>query len=309
LALISDLVTLVFVWFKPKVLPIEDWMNKEFKALAQRVTNLEKTVNRLSQLVNAPRKQYQQTIGPQRHTEEKNDNTGRHPPGSLDTTPSPPDAEETKYRWYNAVRWWNFVRREWKTILERGGIAAGILYAVVTYFQWSDLREHFKIEQRAWVKVVVVKPTPITQDAKFGVELDNIGKSPAIRMATDALFEVVDKGSEASFTYNRQHKASLVGMLFPNDKVTFDLTPTPDNPDGSARRLSAEQVQDLTLGKSYIAIVIQSVYHDQFGMHWTRTCMPFYYESEGPTVNHTFESRSCVGYASVGNGPPKEDKQ
>ena len=41
------------------------------------------------------------------------------------------------------------------------GIMAGIFYAVITYWQWRDLRRNFEVGQRAWV---LVERAPIITD-------------------------------------------------------------------------------------------------------------------------------------------------
>lgn len=33
------------------------------------------------------------------------------------------------------------------------GVAGAVVYAVITYFQWRDLRHNFEIDERAWIKV------------------------------------------------------------------------------------------------------------------------------------------------------------
>jgi len=51
-----------------------------------------------------------------------------------------------------AAPWWRtwFV---WKRIIQTGGILSGIAYALVTYLQWRDLGNNFRIDQRALIKI------------------------------------------------------------------------------------------------------------------------------------------------------------
>jgi hypothetical protein len=78
------------------------------------------------------------------------------------------------------VRLW-----KWRTLLEIFGILAGIGYAVVTYFQWQEMRKQTIEANRAWMAPgavhfhdapVVGKPVTVI------FPHENVGREPAIDM-------------------------------------------------------------------------------------------------------------------------------
>jgi hypothetical protein len=73
----------------------------------------------------------------------------------------------------------------WKTV-ERLALLSGIAYAVVTYVQWKDIGNNFKMDERAWIGPAKISlthlqaPDPISTS----VGLTNFGKTPALNVTT-----------------------------------------------------------------------------------------------------------------------------
>lgn len=139
----------------------------------KRLTNLERDVASLRKAVNGMRKQDIAGIRKQENAYQENNATTlpilveRTP---RDTTQAANTAKQSK--------------PFWKPTLEIIGIVAGIGYALVTFFQWRDLKHNFVTDERAWVNVSSVEVlTPISTTGKgwFLVKLANTGKTPALR--------------------------------------------------------------------------------------------------------------------------------
>ena len=75
----------------------------------------------------------------------------------------------------------------WKWV-KRAGLVAGILYAVVTFLEWKDLRRNFALDQRPWVGVLDTRIIQFgsEQDYILQIQLNNSGKNPALRFPSPA---------------------------------------------------------------------------------------------------------------------------
>lgn len=207
--------------------------------------------------------------------------------------------------------------RRLKPLIEVTGVIFLVIYTGVTLFLWFESRkanrialdalEHnrvsFQREQRAWVRVkhatfgrikmnTIIPGWPLT--------ISNVGKSPALSIFAHAVFEVIDKKSAPSFSYDKPHSAVEMSILFPSDENSF---PAQTGPDANAPiPISQIQVENLLSGNSYLAVFGQVVYTDQFGSHWTRFCAWQSFEQDPSNFN----ASSCVTYNSVGDGEPPE---
>lgn len=194
------------------------------KALADfirlEISRLSATINKLVHLLNTPGKQNPTSIASEGAAEDEGD---RAPGTTSVVAPRPANPDKTKKsRRYAAPRrtlkWkaWRWTRRIFlkKDRLERVGICFGVAYAIVTIIQWRDLRQNFKIDQRAWVSIGFALPATITPNASVVVEAKNVGKSPAVRSAGDYLFQVIDSDSAPSFVVVAHHNSARVGLLF-----------------------------------------------------------------------------------------------
>jgi len=274
-------------------------MDKATRALAQRVADLEKTVHRLTQLINAPREQDEAGVSPQDASNKERNSTERKPKSSSQVQPSPSNTNQTKNPWYKTTE-------GWKTCAELVAIPFAIGYAIVTYYQWQDLRRNFETDARAWVKVQYGLPAVMSETPMVIVNVINFGKSPALESIVDTVFEIVESKNPPSFKFVAGHDVTVLNLIFPttnNAKNSeFPVAPTPGN-----RHLTSTELQNLISGQSYVAVFGQVAYRDQFRkQHWTRFCTWQSY-AIGPNANQVFNASPCVHYNALGDGnPPKE---
>jgi len=199
---------------------------------------------------------------------------------------------------------WRLIKRVFlkKDRLEKLGIAAGVVYAVITIIQWRDLRRNFAYEQRSWIKVDYLVPLKLDPSASIQVILHNVGKSPALRLEGGVMVQVVDADSSPAFPPGTVNVRKIVGnVMFPSDETSFSSGRTPNNPDGTVRPLDTDEVGRLSSGDAYLAVWGIVAYRDGFGDHWTRFCTWKTYQS-GPKDFHT---GGCVDWNSVGDGITK----
>lgn len=274
-------------------------MNKRAdKALVQKVASLEKTVHDLRDQF-AERQLAQQRMRdqsePTLHVEQPS-TEGKPARGTRDEK-TLADIRELKDPWYKSLD-------RWTSIAELVGIPFAILYAVVTYCQWQDLRKNFEIDQRAWIKVAHNIPISINEDMNLGgvsITLENVGKSPALRSIGDANLEVVAKDRSPALSPVPGHTQIDTSLLFPA------VTSTPIGvrlytPSLTPRILSQQELRSLIQGDTYLVSWAQIVYFDQFGKrHWTRSCI---WKSYYPPGNYAADS--CVAWNAVGDGNPPQ---
>ena len=182
-------------------------------------------------------------------------------------------------------------------VFERAGILAGIVYAVITYLSWKDLRHNFMVDERAWLKVQIAFPP--TQDTQVPMKIINIGKIVATSAHFDADLELVDSHSAPSFRFKPWHTIGTFQVMFPNNAenpipvIRFD-------PDGNKLLLTEPESNDLAAGNTYAVVYGQVVYADQFGQHWTRFCYSKHYNNDPSSLK--FNDKSCSDYNAVGKG-------
>jgi hypothetical protein len=177
----------------------------------------------------------------------------------------------------------------------------------ITYLQWHDLRHNFEVDQRAWLKVDVALPLQIKPDTTATVTVSNVGKSPALRIVVDMMFEVVKNGSAPNFVPVAHRTMANVPLMFPTEKgQPIVVPPTPNHDDGSPRDLTQDEINGLSTGTMYIAVLGMASYIDPFGTHWTRFCNWKPYQMG----QASFNANSCVVWNAVGDGEaPPPDKQ
>lgn len=142
-------------------------MDKATKSLAQRVAALEKFVHTLR---DAPRKQDPETVTNAYDPNQEHGGVPGAASGLGDSKPAPTHEPSPKKKWYGSFK-------RWKSAIQVSGIIAGIAYAVVTWLQWRDLRDNFRLDQQAWIaiKTVTLKRNPTHVE----IVIQNVGKTPA----------------------------------------------------------------------------------------------------------------------------------
>ncbi len=213
-------------------------------------------------------------------------------PFPMNMNPAPDRADATNNPWYKRV--------PWRRVLEGIGVIAGIGYAVVTYFQWRDLRHNFEVDQRAWVRFGYAtlgdKIDEKTVMNAWPLTVQNVGKSPAFAILVNGQFEIVPKTVAPSFSFSRPHTLVQVSTLFPTDSSGFSIA-LQSNSD-TVHTISIDEIHDLTAGRSYLAVFAVVTYQDQFGPHWTRFCT----WKGFPEKPGNFSARDCVAWNSAGDG-------
>jgi hypothetical protein len=149
-----------------------------------KVTN---AINNLIPKLSAPGKQDQASITPQQAPSNKSHSAPGEP---LLVPPTPANTSNTKKstdkpnpRRTLGRTIWRQTKRIFfkKDRLERIGLIAGIIYALVTALQWQDLRHNFMVTERAYVRVGRVESTYNNEgDTTVKLFLENSGHVPSV---------------------------------------------------------------------------------------------------------------------------------
>lgn len=225
------------------------------------------------------------------------DSTAAHQSAVDDQPPTPPSR-----KFLHLIKF--MTPHRCKAGLEVVGILFAIIYAVVTFAQWQDLRYNFQIEQRALIGVLIGAQTetnrvllPNLKYLSIKVRARNIGKVPARAVKIDCQTRVfrIYRANEPSFPgEHRKYEDTIIfpEALDPNPdpidlpSVTTSLWPTngPPHPHEFAcitatfsgseepRGPNRDELADLNAGKAYVATFGRITYADNFADHWTNFC-------------------------------------
>jgi hypothetical protein len=249
-----------------------------------------------------PRKNEKQGIGPRDALKQKDNPAERKVPLMTEIPPSPSNSEKTKKRWYQTID-------GWKTTLEIIAIPFAIIYAIVTFFEWRDLKHNFMIEQRAWLSpeyIYTPRPNGNIPLSSVRVTLTNSGKNPAMRIRVDVIEQIVKSDIPPSLSLTAPRMFIVSGLIFPGKSGQFEGELA--GPEGTpARDFTDKEINDLLAGKSYLATYGQVIYDDQFGEHWTRFCDWKSFSSDLQS-NEYFSAGPCTVWNDIGDGPPPKQK-
>jgi len=260
---------------------LADFIRTEFSKLKN---SIDKLVIRIASL-HTPGKQDSAGIAPQSDANNENDPARRESAFHAQVPPAPGNTQQSNNPWYKTLN-------GWKTVLEIAALPFAISYAVVTYFQWKDLRDHFEIEQRAWIKVECSLLGEEIPRTTVPMKITNFGKSPTLRVVVIGRSAVISNNNSPSFQPQKGDMLAHFASLFPNDTIPFPINHV----------LSEIEISSLTRGDSYLAIFGQAAYVDQFGWHWTRFCT-----WKGYDPNVIVQAGPCVTWNGVGDGTPPKD--
>jgi hypothetical protein len=271
-------------------------------------------------LVKTPIEEEVQSQHEQNNTSKEGESRPRHSTVSHQVNPSPKPSEDGNTKWYRP--WVKlktfacFCLGSWKggkRVLFVASVFGGVFYAWVTYHQWQDLRNNFKIDQRSWIRVedeflVEGRTTALANDGaivNWPLRVSNVGKSPAFPIHGKVALQVVHGKDAPSFDFKPTRYTNIdFYLLFPGtgDPFVAPVRTTPDSPES----LSAPEMKGLLEGRSYLIVFGQMTYRDQFDWHWTRFCAWTKF-SQTPSFSTVFPSTAaCIAYNSVGDGePPK----
>jgi len=133
-----------------------------------------------------------------------------------------------------------------------GAFAAAVIYAAISFGQWYELRNNFKIDERAWIQVKVTQlNAPLSAFVKPGFDgsmVTNVGKTPARVVTVLANSEIIARDKAPSFNYsNGTQETIYVGILFQGQpSETLYL--------GSSVPITDAQRTELASGRSYLVV-------------------------------------------------------
>jgi hypothetical protein len=271
--------------------------------LNKRVTKLEEKVSHLEN-VHTPRQEDETGVGPQDTTEKKSDPAPRQPTPIRDIPPAPKDSPKAKYPWYKTLEGWYY-------LLGIVGIPFAIGYAVVTYFQWHDLRNNFVKDERPYVMIGGAFQNQDSAIAEgrvpcWNIAFSNYGKSPALRTIIYAGLMIGD-----SFTVIRTVDSFFSAIKMPLKGVGPGVVLPPGGPPspptefppkyvgewrdavvgqgyGTAcaeRAVTKEEAAMILSGRFRIGVYGRNEYHDTVGNdYWTDFCLLSVLNTTGSTT-------------------------
>jgi hypothetical protein len=190
--------------------------------------------------------------------------TCEHPPPPVCITPNLSDPNQSQRPWYKTVD-------GWKTVLELVGIPFAIAYAIITFFQWRDLRHNFKVEQRAWIgyNTMAITNLKAGEPLRCDIKLLNSGKTFALEVNMPGGIQTSEVGLEDA---QRQFAVKSISYIAPRSKVLFPSVEV-NLPSETAERLSPAQVAAVSSGTLHVYLFADISYRDIFGdQHTTHFC-------------------------------------
>lgn len=266
-------------------------MDNAAQEFARKVVNeLQKIRNILGQWnvtghPNGPREEHKEAVANQDRAAKENSKAND---GTAFVAPNHPAPAKPKNIYRKSYR----CARRWKPFLEIAALVAGIGYAIVTYYQWRDLRDNFKVEQRAWIGVMGVGIEGLvsgTVTARFPLTITNTGKTPA---------RFVEFRSNLGYVRHPNGKPEeMIGIGGgESEKIVGDFDPArkPKNTNraGTIQPGAQNQILHTAIFSSGIGVTPDEImtgnktvflqgiiwYTDIFGgEHWTRYCFQFWY--------------------------------
>jgi hypothetical protein len=256
----------------------------------------------MSKHINTPGKKNKAGKRPQDAPANENDPAEGKPLSVPHVPPAPANTNQPKQPWYKSLE-------RWKIIAELVAIPFAIAYAIVTYFQWGDLRHNFAVDQRAWLKCELIEQRMDLRTAKIArapVVVTNIGKSPAMHATVQGAVEIVDKDKAPAFDYAGPPAPTYFPIFYQTDRQESLIYALEGEGSPKLGHAVTDTERNLLIeGSACVAIYGTVTYNDQFGMHWVQFCR------WQPYAASTCRMGSCTRYNMVGDGipptkPPKE---
>jgi hypothetical protein len=191
----------------------------------------------------------------------------------------------------------------WKACLELAAVIIEVIavvflviYTTFAGLQWHEMHHALLVDQRAWVSFVPPSNFPFENSSVLAsIQIANIGKTPAKKIAIDIIATVLKKGEEPSFDFSVGHPHSTVhiGVLFPNAPVPVTVQVVRYGPKTPEVILpSPELQQEIVNNESFIIFYGKIYYFDVFGVsHWTSFCA-----GSGSAMG---DMKKCVDYNDV----------
>jgi hypothetical protein len=175
-----------------------------------------------------------------------------------------------------------------------------VLILLVYFTQAYFMRKAMRVDQRAWVSVIVPTVFPLNGTSiPVVTQITNSGKTPAKDVQGDVVATVLNKGEEPTlgdFSVGHPHNRLYAGVVFPGAPIPTTINvvrygpKVPENivPDDTLR-------QDIEHGNRFIIFYGRITYYDVFGIqHWTQFCT-----GSGTAILDNL--KQCIRYNDVDN--------
>jgi hypothetical protein len=120
------------------------------------------------------------------------------------------------------------------------------------------LDNHFKVEQRSWLRVLSGIPNEIAPIAT--VSAKNIGKSVITEILAQGVLEIVPSNQDPSFAYPAPNILNVVSMMVPDDTMPpFNVVLS-----RSQKTFTPDEIVGMKAGELYIVLYGIILYKDAF---------------------------------------------
>ena len=141
--------------------------------------------------------------------------------------------------------------------------------------QLTEADAALKLDQRAWLGVINITPTPriptIGQMFEVEVDLKNTGKTPALHVEIITVGQDIAKGNETDFTYDKFAKIKNA-FIAPNATTMMQVSPVNDAT-GNPIPVTQDILTALQHGDLRATVHGRIDYQDIFGKpHWLLFC-------------------------------------
>ena len=275
--------------------------------LPSRVADLEKTtarierrINHLETLISKPKEHHEDSIPPQQATAHESDSAGGTPAPVSKAVLSPLSAQQAEKPGYKTLK-------GWKTLFEFLAMVFAIGYAIVTYFQWYDLRHNFKIDQRAWIDFRLKSPTngrmdlpPVGQEWSIPLQISNTGKTYARDVHVQVRDSLSPINKRTDFNVSGFVLEFGYGFLLPSTPPEIvSIAPTYWAPDGKTQiQIFVDPTirKQIDEGSKYLDVFGWITYQDIFKKeHSSQFC--FFIGSD--TAHMSKAAEDCVNFNKI----------
>jgi hypothetical protein len=190
-----------------------------------------------------------------------------------------------------------FLKSNFKLVLESVAVVAALAVLVVYGLQLSVMQHQLRLDQRAWIGFVLPSNFPLDGEVTPAtLQVTNFGKTPARQVEGNIIATLMMKIQEPSFDYSvgHPHNRFYAGAVFPNSP--FPVTINVQRYEGTPKIISpADLRKELETGQSYIVFYGEITYEDVFGKkHWTRFCT-----GSGTAMQQLDALKKCIAYNDV----------
>jgi hypothetical protein len=165
----------------------------------------------------------------------------------------------------------------WRRFLNDTALIAGIGYAIVTYFMWTDSRHNFATDQRAWIMLESLSGNmELDKQYIVWVSFKNFGRTPAIHESLMARMQLLAPNQAPDF--RELEPVNVIANIAPNQPFAAPIKPEATDPIGT------QQLAVINSGQGIENIFGRVDYRFIFGVqHWSQFC--YYLERDARTYS------------------------